>query len=87
MNNLPPLVSIIIPVYNGENYVCDAIDSCLLQKYKNIEIIVVNDGSVDSTEKICKSYKDKIKYFFKKNGGVASALNLGIEKSSGDYIS
>lgn len=49
-----PLVSIIIPVYNGENYVSEAIDSALAQTYKNIEIIVVNDGSKDKTDEICK---------------------------------
>ncbi len=82
-----PLVSIIIPVYNGSNYVKEAIDSALAQTYKNIEVIVVNDGSTDNTEKIVKSYGDKIRYFYKENGGVASALNLAIENSKGEYIS
>ena len=82
-----PLVSIIIPVYNGSNYVKEAIDSALAQTYKNIEIIVVNDGSTDNTEKIVKSYGDKIRYFYKENGGVASALNLAIENAKGEYIS
>lgn len=84
-----PLVSIIIPVYNGSNYVAEAIDSALAQTYKNIEIIVVNDGSNDNgkTEEIALSYGDKIRYFIKKNGGVSSALNLGIEKMNGEYFS
>ncbi len=82
-----PLVSIIIPVYNGSNYVKEAIDSALAQTYKNIEVIVVNDGSTDNTEKIVKSYGDKIRYFYKENGGVASALNFAIENSKGEYIS
>ncbi len=87
--NFNPKVSIIIPVYNGSNYLKEAIDSALSQTYKNIEIIVVNDGSNDrgKTEKICKSYGNKIRYFKKENGGVASALNLGIEKMRGDYFS
>lgn len=85
--NKKPKVSIIIPVYNGQNYIKEAIDSALNQTYKNIEIIVVNDGSIDDTEKICKSYGKKIRYFKKSNGGVASALNLGIEKMKGEYFS
>lgn len=82
-----PLVSIVIPVYNGENYLCDAIDSALAQTYPNVEVIVVNDGSTDDTEKLCLSYGDKIRYFKKDNGGVSSALNLGIKKMRGDYFS
>lgn len=84
-----PKVSIIIPVYNGSNYLKDAIDSAIAQTYKNTEIIVVNDGSNDdgATEKIAKSYGAAIKYYSKQNGGVASALNLGLKKMSGDYFS
>lgn len=84
-----PQVSIIIPVYNGSNYLREAIDSALCQTYKNIEVIVVNDGSNDGgrTEEIAKSYGDKIRYFSKENGGVSSALNLGIRESEGEYIS
>lgn len=82
-----PLVSIIIPVYNGANYMREAIDSALDQTYKNIEVIVVNDGSTDDTEKIAESYGDKIRYFPKKNGGVATALNLAIKEAHGEYIS
>lgn len=85
--NFNPLVSIIIPVYNGSNYVREAIDSALAQTYKNIEIIVVNDGSTDNTEQVVKSYGNKIKYFKKDNGGVATALNLAIKKSNGEYFS
>jgi glycosyltransferase involved in cell wall biosynthesis len=84
-----PKVSIVIPVYNGSNYLKEAIDSALAQTYKNIEIIVVNDGSTDNgaTEKIAKSYGKKIRYYSKENGGVATALNLGIEKMKGEYFS
>ena len=84
-----PLVSIIIPVYNGSNYVSEAIESALAQTYKNIEIIVVNDGSTDdgATEKICASYAEKITYYAKENGGCSSALNYGIKKANGDFIS
>ena len=82
-----PKVSIIIPVYNGENYVREAIDSALAQTYQNIEIIVVNDGSSDATEKICKDFGDKIRYFSKKNGGTSTALNIGIKNMTGEYFS
>lgn len=89
MKNSNPPVSIVIPVYNGSNYLKYAIDSALNQTYKNIEIIVVNDGSDDDgkTEKTALSYGNKIKYFKKENGGVATALNLAIEKAQGEYIS
>jgi len=84
-----PLVSIIIPVYNGSNYLREAIDSALAQTYANIEILVINDGSNDNgkTKNIAKSYGKKIRYFYKKNGGVASALNLGIKNMKGTYFS
>lgn len=89
MDNFNPLVSIIIPVYNGANFMREAIDSALAQTYENIEVIVINDGSTDGgeTDRIAKSYGDKIRYFSKPNGGVATALNLGIEKMNGEYFS
>lgn len=82
------LVSIIIPSYNGGKYLSRAIDSALNQTYKNIEIIVVNDGSKDGgiTDRIAEKYKDKIIYIKKENGGVSTALNLGIQKASGYFI-
>lgn len=86
--NFNPLVSIIIPVYNGSNYLKHAIDAALNQTYKNIEVIVVNDGSKDDnkSENIAKKYGDKIRYYHKENGGVSSALNYGIKKMKGDYF-
>ncbi len=88
-NAYNPKVSIIIPVYNGSDYLAEAIDSALAQTYKNVEIIVVNDGSDDNgaTEKIAKEYGDKIRYFSKKNGGVSSALNYGIQQMTGEWFS
>ena len=82
-------VSIIIPVYNGSNYLEKSINSALNQTYNDIEVIVVNDGSTDdgATANIAKKYGDKIRYFEKQNGGVASALNYGIKKATGYYIS
>lgn len=84
-----PLVSIVIPVYNGSNYMREAIDSALAQTYSNIEIIVVNDGSNDGgkTREIALSYGDRIRYFEKENGGVSTALNLAVEKMNGRYFS
>lgn len=84
-----PLVSIIIPVYNGSNYLKEAIDCAINQDYENIEIIVVNDGSNDGgkTEKIALSYGNKIRYLSQKNGGVSTALNHGISEMKGDFFS
>lgn len=84
-----PKISIVIPVYNGANFMREAIESALNQTYKNIEIIVVNDGSNDNgkTDKIARSYGDKIRYFNKENGGSSSALNVGIKNMTGDYFS
>lgn len=84
-----PKVSIVIPVYNGADYLSEAINSSLAQTYPNIEIVIVNDGSSDggATEKIALSYGDKVRYFSKGNGGVASALNVAIQNMSGEYFS
>ena len=89
MNKNNPKVSIIIPVYNGSNYLKYAIDSALAQTYKNLEIIVVNDGSTDEgkTKAIAESYGKKIIYLEKENGGASSALNLGIKNMTGEYFS
>ena len=84
---MKPLVSIVIPVYNGENYLKEAIDSALAQTYEPIEVLVVNDGSKDKTEEIALSYGDKIRYFAKENGGVSTALNMGIVHMRGEYFS
>ena len=82
-------ISVIVPVYNVEKYISKCLDSILNQTYKNIEIIIVNDGSTDKSGLICDEYAkkyDNIKVFHKKNGGVSSARNLGIDNSSGKYI-
>lgn len=83
------LVSIIIPVYNGSNYLSVAIDSALKQTYQNIEVIVVNDGSDDNgaTRRIAESYGKSLIYIEKENGGVASALNVGISRMRGAWFS
>lgn len=84
-----PLVSIIIPVFNGSRFMKEAIDSALNQAYSNCEVIVVNDGSTDDgrTAGIARSYGTRIRYLEKLNGGCGSALNVGIANMRGDYFS
>ena len=83
-------VSIIIPVYNAEKFIEKGIKSILEQTYKNIEIILINDGSADNSLKIIKKYEKKfpdiIKVYNQKNMGVGKTRNKGIEVSNGDYI-
>ena len=80
------LVSVVIPVYNSEKYVEECIDSILNQTYDNIEIIVVDDGSEDSSLEILENFSDKIKIFSQENQGLASSLNLGISKINGNWL-
>ena len=89
MKKFNPLVSIIIPVFNGANYLEEAIESALNQTYPNIEILVINDGSTDNgaTENIAKRYDGKIRYFHQENGGCGAALNCGIANMKGQYFS
>jgi hypothetical protein len=89
MAGFNPRVSIIIPVYNGSNYLGEAIESALAQSYRNIEVIVVNDGSRDSgeTERVALSYGERIRYLHQENGGVSTALNRGIREMTGEYFS
>jgi len=84
-----PLISIIIPIYKVEDYIRCCIDSILSQTYKNLEIILVDDGSPDNCGSVCEEYslKDKrIKVIYKKNGGLSSARNAGLDIASGEYI-
>ena len=87
MNNSK--VSIIIPVYNVERYVEKCISSIINQTYKNLEILIINDGSTDSSYTICKKFAEideRIKLFNQKNSGVSVARNVGIENASGEWI-
>ena len=83
------LISVIVPVYNVEEFVKKCLDSLVRQSYKNLEIIVIDDGSTDGSGKICDEFAKKeknIKVFHKKNGGLSDARNFGIKKASGEII-
>ena len=83
------LISIIVPIYNVENYLRQCLDSIQNQTYQNFECLLINDGSPDNSADICREYVEKdarFRYFEKENGGVSSARNLGIECSGGTYI-
>ncbi len=83
------LISIIIPVYKVEKYLRNCLDSVINQTYKNLEIILVDDGSPDACPQICDEYEkndDRIKVIHKENGGLSSARNAGLDKCTGEYI-
>ena len=82
-------VTVIVPIYNVEKYVRQAIESTINQTYKNLEIILVDDGSTDSSKQICDEYKekyDRVKVIHKENGGLSDARNAGLEECTGKYI-
>ncbi len=84
-----PLISIIIPIYNIMDCLEKCVNSCINQTYKNIEILMIDDGSTDGTAELCDRLKEKdkrIRVFHKENGGSSSARNLGIEHAKGDYL-
>lgn len=82
-----PLVTVILPAYNAQKFIAEAIASVIGQTYQNWELIIINDGSNDDTEHIVLSFSDaRIRYFSKGNGGVSSARNLGFSQMSGDYF-
>ncbi len=82
-------VSIIVPIYNVEKYLKECLDSIINQTYKNIEILLINDGSPDNSKKIMEYYKkkdDRILCYYKENGGLSDARNFGLDKATGNYI-
>lgn len=86
---MKPLISVIVPVYNVKKYVEKCLDSILRQKYKNLDIVVVDDGSDDGSSEICDNLekKDKrVRVFHKKNGGLSDARNFGLKKAKGDIV-
>lgn len=89
MGGSEELISIIVPIYNSGRYLRQCLDSIINQSYKNFEVLLINDGSVDDSATICKEYVEKdsrIRYFEKENGGVSSARNLGLKNAKGNYI-
>ena len=74
-----PLVSCVVPVFNGEAYLREAIDSALAQTWGTVEVVVVDDGSTDGTAAVARSYGHPVRYVHQENGGPASARNRGIE--------
>ena len=83
------MVSVIMPAYNSEKYVSEAIESVCNQSYQNWELLIVNDGSTDHTPQIIDKYSDKdprIKVFHRKNEGVSMARNVGLNQSRGNYV-
>lgn len=83
---IPPIVSVIIALYNKENYIAQALESIIAQTYKNYEIIVVDDGSTDASRTTLEPYMGKITYVWQENAGPGAARNRGICASSGQYI-
>ncbi|MGN0268869.1 MAG: glycosyltransferase family 2 protein [Lachnospiraceae bacterium] len=89
MNDKKPLISIILPIYNIEKYLPKCMDSIFSQTYKNLEIIMVDDGATDRCGMLCDQYEqkdDRIRVYHKSNGGLSDARNYGIERASGEYI-
>lgn len=86
---IEPLVSVVVPVYNVEKYLSQCIDSIISQQYKNIELVLVDDGSVDKSGEICDDYAiidKRISVYHKINGGLSDARNYGINKAKGKYV-
>jgi glycosyltransferase involved in cell wall biosynthesis len=81
-----PLVSVIIPVYNGEQYLAEAVGSAQSQTYLPVEIIVIDDGSTDATVQVAKQFSSSIRYYYQSNSGAAAARNQGIRIAKGDYF-
>lgn len=80
------LISCIVPVFNGERYLGEALDSILGQTYQSLEIIVVDDGSTDGTATVASNYGDRIRYFFQSNSGPTAARNLGLDVAQGEFV-
>jgi len=84
--NQNPLISVIIPVYNGERYLGEAVESVLAQTYQHFELIVINDGSTDNTSKVITRYQDSLLSYYQPNAGLPATLNNGISLSRGKWI-
>ena len=86
-NNEIPLISTIIPVYNGSKYISRAIESILEQDHPNMEIVVVDDGSTDDTAAVVNQFNAPVCYFYQENSGIAATMNHGIKRAKGDFFS
>jgi glycosyltransferase involved in cell wall biosynthesis len=85
---MKPLISIIVPFYNSEKYIGKCIESILAQTLGDFEVLLINDGSKDESEAVCKKYADpRVRVITKENGGVSLARNLGLQEATGDFIS
>ncbi len=82
----PPLVSVIIPCYNYASYLAEAIDSVLAQTHSNFEVIVIDDGSTDSSKQVATRYADRVMYYYQQNQGLPAARNNGFRQAHGEYI-
>jgi len=86
MSLKPPLISVILPVYNGEKYLIEALQSVFIQGYSPLEIIAVDDGSTDRSASILAQHSHQVQYYYQENQGPAAARNLGLRKAKGDFI-
>ena len=83
---MPALISCIVPVYNGERYLSEALDSIFAQSYRPLEVIVVDDGSTDNTPQVMAGFKNSIRYLEQSNGGPSATRNLGVSAARGDFV-
>lgn len=86
MESRNPRVSVVVPAYNSVDYTVETVESVLAQTYRDFELIVVDDGSIDDTRVVLSSYGDRLQYIYKENGGACSARNVGIRHARGEYI-
>ena len=81
-----PLISCIVPVFNGERYLEETLDSIHQQTYRPVEVIVVDDGSTDGTAAVVAAYGERVIYLYQRNAGPAAARNLGLDRASGELV-
>jgi glycosyltransferase involved in cell wall biosynthesis len=86
MNSNNPLVSVIIPVYNCDRYLAQAIESVLAQTYRSIEVIIIDDGSTDNSAAVANSFGSLVRYYFYENSGLGMSRNRGIELAQGEFL-